>query len=394
MDNIHEVDLKPPTDIAFNNESFSVEHVKQENNAIEENLNGVSSDIKLEPKKIHLAHEERQTFSCVHCDKKYTRKQNLKHHIAISHIDSRLENSKKRVFRCGICGFQTLHRGSLRQHKPVHLAPEKRPLFACKHCDKKYTTKQNLNLHVEDNHIDSRTKKLNESQRKVYACAICSYKTLDKSHLNRHKSIHLALEERQMFICAQCDRKYKLKRSLQNHIKFHHIDSRSKEMQKKANICAICDYQTHYKNHLCIHQEIHLAPEERQMFACAPCNKKYTSKGGLQYHLDKYHMDSRNADCTSSTDEVVLDSLKIEMDELNSLLNDTKSPECVSATNEIKSDFIKTEPDDVTPIMNKDMHDDFKNIESVYIPNKVKLEDFIKMEPDDSVLFLDKDTDN
>ncbi|XP_030752928.1 gastrula zinc finger protein xFG20-1-like isoform X3 [Sitophilus oryzae] len=327
MDNIHEVDLKPPTDIAFNNESFSVEHVKQENNAIEENLNGVSSDIKLEPKKIHLAHEERQTFSCVHCDKKYTRKQNLKHHIAISHIDSR-------------------------------------------------------------------TKKLNESQRKVYACAICSYKTLDKSHLNRHKSIHLALEERQMFICAQCDRKYKLKRSLQNHIKFHHIDSRSKEMQKKANICAICDYQTHYKNHLCIHQEIHLAPEERQMFACAPCNKKYTSKGGLQYHLDKYHMDSRNADCTSSTDEVVLDSLKIEMDELNSLLNDTKSPECVSATNEIKSDFIKTEPDDVTPIMNKDMHDDFKNIESVYIPNKVKLEDFIKMEPDDSVLFLDKDTDN
>ncbi|XP_030757383.1 zinc finger and BTB domain-containing protein 41-like isoform X1 [Sitophilus oryzae] len=161
----------------------------------------------------------------------------------------------------------------------------------------------------------------------------------------------------------------------------------SKEAEEKVFHCTTCGFQTQYKSNFLRHKKINLLLKDRQLFACTHCNKRYTTKLGLQRHLDHNHIDSRNADCTSSTDEeVILDALKIEIDDVASPLDDSKNSECLAVTNEIKSeDFIKTEPEDVAPIMKTDVHDDFKSSENESATRNVKQEDFIKMEPDDDV---------
>ncbi|XP_030759303.1 gastrula zinc finger protein XlCGF57.1-like [Sitophilus oryzae] len=334
-------------------------------------------------KKTHFAPEERK-FACIHCGKECTTKQSLRHHIEDNHIDSRSKDAQKNLHKCSICSYQTLYISRLQQHQKIHLARDERQLFACAHCDKKYTEKGKLKFHLDAKHIDSRSK---DAQKNLHKCSICSYQTPYITHLQRHQKIHLAPDERQLFACAHCDKKYTEKQRLKDHLGANHIDSRSKDAQKNLHKCSICGYQTPYISHFQRHQKIHLAPDERQLFACAHCDKKYTRKQKLKFHLDANHIDSRNADCTSSTDEeVILDALKIEIDDVASPLDDSKNFECLSVTNEIKSeDFIKTEPEDVAPIKKTEVHDDFKSSANESATRNVKLEDFIKMEPDDDV---------
>ncbi|XP_030760276.1 zinc finger protein Xfin-like, partial [Sitophilus oryzae] len=333
--------------------------------------------------EIHLAPDERQLFACAHCDKKYTEKQRLKVHFDVDHMGSRSKTARKNIHKCSICGYQTHDKTHLQRHQEIHLAPDERQLFACAYCDKKYTEKRRLKGHLDVNHIDSRAK---EGELKVYKCAICGYQTLDKPNFYRHEKIHMAPEDRQLFACAHCDKRYTIKQTLRRHLEKKHIDARSKEAEEEVFHCTKCDIHTPYKSNFCSQKKIHLPLKDRQLFACTHCNKKYTTKYFLRRHLEHNHIDSRNADCTFSTDEVILDALKIEIDDLASPLDDSKNSECLSVTNEIKSeDFIKTEPEDVAPIMKTEAHDDFKNSENESATRNVKLEDFIKMEPDDDV---------
>ncbi|XP_030754106.1 transcriptional repressor CTCF-like isoform X2 [Sitophilus oryzae] len=455
QENISEENIKSsdnkfelPTDTAFNNESISVEHVKQENIS-EENING-SSDNKIElsqkaekkvwrcdmcgyqslkrsnlyqHKKIHLAPEKRKIFACIDCDKKYTTKQMLQCHLEDYHTDPRSKDGRKNIHKCSICGYQTRNISYFKTHKQIHLAPEERTLFACIHCDKKYKTKPALKLHITANHIDSRSK---DEQKNIHKCSICSYQTRNITCLKQHKRVHLALEERKLFdcvmcdkkyttkqmlqrhfnhnhidsgkptkpklfACIRCDKKYALKQSLQRHLKYNHIDSRSKDGQKNIHKCSICGYQTQNISYFNQHKKVHLAREERQWFPCAQCHKKYTSNQSLQDHIEGSHIDSRNADCISPTDEVMLDSIKIEIDDDALPMDDLKNAECLSATSEIKSEhFFKIDPDDVAPVLNNDMHVDL-NAECLSATNEVKSEHFFKTEPDDVTPFLNND---
>ncbi|XP_030755795.1 zinc finger protein 585A-like isoform X2 [Sitophilus oryzae] len=300
-----------------------------------------------------------------------------------------LKELQKKVHRCCTCSYQTTRKSNFNDHKKIHLAPGERQIFVCLHCDKTYTRKQRLQHHLQNNHIDSRAKALKESQKKIYRCCTCSYQTTYKFNFNNHKKIHLAPGERQMFACLHCDKTYTRKQLLQLHLQNNKIDSRAKALKKshkKVYRCSMCSYQTPYKSHLNTHKNTHLPPEERQRFACLHCNKTYIQKQGLQWHLKYHHTDLRNADdCTSVTDEVILDSLKIEIDDHTPLNDEFKNTECLIATNELKSeDLLKLEPDDVAPIQHKDLQDDFKNGENLSVAKKVKLEDFIKMEPDNN----------
>ncbi|XP_030764979.1 gastrula zinc finger protein XlCGF26.1-like isoform X7 [Sitophilus oryzae] len=354
--------------------------------------------------KVHLAPEEQQMFACAHCDVKYRRKHSLQYHLDNNHTDlSRSKEVQKKVSTCSICGYRTRHLPNLRRHEAVHLAPEARQLFPCVHCDKTYRNKFTLQLHLNRDHIESSGSK--EVQKKVSTCSICGYQTLRSTNLRRHEAVHLALEARQLFPCVHCDKIYKHKISLQLHLNRDHMESsRSKEVPRKVSTCSICGYQTVYLPNFRRHKAVHLAPEARQLFPCVHCDKIYKKKSTLQLHLNRDHIESRNAD-DIPIEVISEDSLKIEIDDHTPLSDDFKYADSVVLTDEVKSEcsvkteiddhalllddfnevkpeFVKIETDNDPPILNEDMHDDFKSTEDLSITKKLKL-DFIKMEPDD-----------
>ncbi|XP_030764975.1 zinc finger protein 184-like isoform X3 [Sitophilus oryzae] len=353
--------------------------------------------------KVHLAPEEQQMFACAHCDVKYRRKHSLQYHLDNNHTDLRSKEVQKKVSTCSICGYRTRHLPNLRRHEAVHLAPEARQLFPCVHCDKTYRNKFTLQLHLNRDHIESSGSK--EVQKKVSTCSICGYQTLRSTNLRRHEAVHLALEARQLFPCVHCDKIYKHKISLQLHLNRDHMESsRSKEVPRKVSTCSICGYQTVYLPNFRRHKAVHLAPEARQLFPCVHCDKIYKKKSTLQLHLNRDHIESRNAD-DIPIEVISEDSLKIEIDDHTPLSDDFKYADSVVLTDEVKSEcsvkteiddhalllddfnevkpeFVKIETDNDPPILNEDMHDDFKSTEDLSITKKLKL-DFIKMEPDD-----------
>ncbi|XP_030762145.1 GDNF-inducible zinc finger protein 1-like [Sitophilus oryzae] len=218
----------------------------------------------------------------------------LKHHLQNDHVDSRSKevrskkfDGRKKVYICTLCDFQTIFRKSLDKHQQIHLPPGERQQFPCAHCDKKYTSKTNVQHHLQNNHIDSRAKELNKLQKKVYRCSTCSYQARDMSGLRQHNLVHLAPEERQMFACAHCEKKYTLKRNLRRHLTDDHTDTRMKESQKNVHRCSTCSYQTRDISTLRQHEKLHLAPEERQMFVCTQCDKKFSRKYDLKRHLKR-----------------------------------------------------------------------------------------------------------
>ncbi|XP_030759133.1 zinc finger protein 131-like isoform X2 [Sitophilus oryzae] len=351
-------------------------------------------------------------------------KQDLTSQIASGTSDnSRGKESKKhrrKICRCTVCGYETTTK-HFRRHKALHLAREERQLFPCVHCGKDYLTKHGLEYHLDNNHIDSSAKMELESHKKVHRCSTCSYQTGHLSHLRKHETVHLAPEERQLLSCAHCNLKYRTKTGLQYHLAKNHLDSSAKiepqkkengrkmnKSQKKVHKCSTCSYQTGHLSHFRKHKEVHAATKKRQFFACAHCDKKYWSKVSLQRHLQNNHIISRsekttilknlkvkerNADCMSLTHEVILDSLKIEIDEQVTHLDRSNNTESLSVANEVKSEAcLETEIDDDAPILNKDVQDDFRTTDDESVTKKVKLEEFIKMEPNLDA-FLDEDLD-
>ncbi|XP_030752687.1 PR domain zinc finger protein 5-like [Sitophilus oryzae] len=124
----------------------------------------------------------------------------------------------------------------LRRHKAVHLAPEERQWFACTHCEKKYILKINLEHHIEDNHNDSRSE---DALQNFHKCSICGYQTRLMSSFERHQKTHLAREEREMFPCSYCDKKYVSKGSLESHLGNNHIDSRKYGERSKRHVYSL-----------------------------------------------------------------------------------------------------------------------------------------------------------
>lgn len=91
-------------------------------------------------------------------------------------------------------------KSSLQVHKRSHNGKT----FQCKICDSRFTTKNNLRIHIRIHHGE-----------KPYPCNICNYKCRQIANLQGHMRIHSA---EKLFQCHLCSYKYKIKPSLKKHI--------------------------------------------------------------------------------------------------------------------------------------------------------------------------------
>uniref|UniRef100_A0A8C1WQ49 C2H2-type domain-containing protein n=1 Tax=Cyprinus carpio TaxID=7962 RepID=A0A8C1WQ49_CYPCA len=83
----------------------------------------------------------RSYFTCQQCDKRYTKKGNLKVHIRV--------HAGETPYTCTQCGKGFYQQGSFIVHMRIHSGEKP---FSCQQCGKCFTKKGTLKCHIEHSH--------------------------------------------------------------------------------------------------------------------------------------------------------------------------------------------------------------------------------------------------
>lgn len=95
--------------------------------------------------------------------------------------------------QCPQCPKTFLCRSGL--HKHIRFYHENRKDHYCKFCDKWFTTRTHLKVHMEAKHLPRNELK--------YSCDKCEYKTHSKKYLFAHKTRHKGSSRRECYFCGR-----------------------------------------------------------------------------------------------------------------------------------------------------------------------------------------------
>lgn len=184
-----------------------------------------------------------QRFECIHCQSSLSTVGNLKRHVRRVHEKGMHE--KERNYDCNICSKSFFHKDIWKAHLKTH--SDDRP-FGCHICSKRYKLKGHLKQHVEGVHSNNRPYRcecgrnykrkseltrhqLTHLETKPFPCTQCDKLFtrrhllklhIDKSHLQESKrhpvqQQNSESERQQQYRCAQCNAVYEVKWKLKVH---------------------------------------------------------------------------------------------------------------------------------------------------------------------------------
>jgi len=263
--------------------------------------------------KLHiLAHYNIKPYQCDYpgCSWGFLTKTKLNRH--------KQSHTKDKTFICTINGclksFSTAY--NLKTHIQLH---NKVLSFQCEHCDNKFSTEKELQLHKG---------KLHKNIALLFKCPIegCSKTFMTESNLNTHLKNHKAANS----VCDICEKVFDKPSRLKTHMFFHtgerpfrcdfigcswtfptqsklarHKRTHTKE---KKIICHICDKAFGRRDHLRQHLQTHKNEDDDKIlsrnfeknmpslnqFRCSviKCGKTHVSKAALRAHQRAAHKDT------------------------------------------------------------------------------------------------------
>uniref|UniRef100_A0A336LXH2 CSON004477 protein n=1 Tax=Culicoides sonorensis TaxID=179676 RepID=A0A336LXH2_CULSO len=222
--------------------------------------------------ELHLEeqHADGTPYQCDICKNSFSGMRLIRCHISQFHLP--------RPYSCDICKKSFLKRAAIRDHMTgKHLG--KRPkAVVCKECGKYFPAESNLRNHKMNVHP------LKQVIGSRFQCTLCEkfYKT--KKILKQHMEIH---NKREMS-CEFCNKIFYRERNLKTHIKLVHLN------REKSRPCHICGKAfTHKKSldrHLFTHSEV-------RAFKCSECPFSAKYKLSLSSHIKYAHSTDDPVNC-------------------------------------------------------------------------------------------------
>ncbi|XP_047541085.1 zinc finger protein 816-like [Vanessa atalanta] len=222
--------------------------------------------------------ESHCTLICIECGKTFHNRHTLKMHEISHHLKLvcqdcgriyRSQTTFKKHIELNICGQNT--RASPADAK-----------FTCDYCNKKYTQKVSLRVHIQHEH----------GNYKGHECKWCKKKFWAKSRLNAHIVKHT---QEKKFQCTTCGGKFVSKESLLYHTRTH--------TGEKPYKCRFCDSKFLSASRRADHTKRH---HSEVIYKCDVCNVKYTTQICLDKHK-KTHEKSNKRLQLSEEDNIFLE---------------------------------------------------------------------------------------
>lgn len=239
----------------------------------------------LDVKRHHeTVHENVRNHQCESCPKKFYKKSGLERHILTVH-------QKQKNFVCDVCDRAFGEKSLLLRHTRRHLATKtsfyctickkyvdeikghydsvhKDLPHKCEHCHRRFLQRREWNNHVTTRHTKFRS----------FLCQLCGKGFVEKYQLKRHFRCHINVDgvneddvmklienidktiskdKRRSFNCKFCDKKFKRKQAIENHlIREHKNDMKLNEPAK----CDLCGSSFNRMSLIISHMMTHLEP--------------------------------------------------------------------------------------------------------------------------------------
>ncbi|XP_033725919.1 zinc finger protein 236-like [Pecten maximus] len=127
---------------------------------------------------------------------------------------------------------------------------------------------------------------------RVFKCDTCGKILSSAGSLKKHRII--AHTDQRDFMCELCGKSYKTQRCVQQHIRKVHNNPKSRRTGSPGpHSCPQCDKVFESKRLLTKHKYLH----KDRTTACPVCEKCFSGRGEMFYHLKHVHSDARNYVC-------------------------------------------------------------------------------------------------
>lgn len=227
-----------------------------------------SGDSTFAPNKSDLASSElrkssyvTRSFKCKKCNKKFVKNStyltHMKHHRISSPKVRTSNHSNGKRFTCSSCNFFSNRKENLVRHERVMHMGEK--LYACDKCEKTFSFKCSLGIHMKRLHSDT---------------------VSDTTHDS---------DVTRPFKCLKCNRQFVKRHAYLLHMRHHGVSSRE-NLKEKLFSCSSCNYFSKRKENVVRHEKVMHTDEKP--YACGQCEEAFSYKRFLAAHMKRFHPDT------------------------------------------------------------------------------------------------------